>query len=173
MTLYSWHPYRILIIGGSGSIKTNVLLNLIKDQQPNIDKIYLQVKDPFKLNYQLFIDRRRRVEIKKWKNPKAFTDYSQTIKIIKKIESYSHWFVLKRRKLNIFLAFISQSYFKVPKTIRLNWTNCFIVKIPNKREIQQIASNHLSDIKLKDWSFTKIILKIHFFFSEWYNFILR
>ena len=39
-------PYRILIIGGSGSGKTNVLLNLIKHQPPDIDKIYLYVKDP-------------------------------------------------------------------------------------------------------------------------------
>ena len=39
------HPYRILIIGGSGSGKTNVLLNLIKHQQPDIDEIYLYVKD--------------------------------------------------------------------------------------------------------------------------------
>ena len=42
------HPYRILIIGGSGSGKNSVLLNLIKHQRPDIDKIYLYVKDPFK-----------------------------------------------------------------------------------------------------------------------------
>ena len=42
------HPYRILIIGGSESGKTNVLLKLIKNQQPDIDKLYLYVKDPFK-----------------------------------------------------------------------------------------------------------------------------
>ena len=41
------HPYRILIIGGSGSGKINVLPNLIKDQRPDVDKIYLYVKDPF------------------------------------------------------------------------------------------------------------------------------
>ena len=44
------HPYRILIIGGSGSEKTNVLLNLIKNQRPDIDKSYLYVKDPFESN---------------------------------------------------------------------------------------------------------------------------
>ena len=44
------HPYKILIIGGSGSGKTNGLLNLIKNQQPDIDKIYLYVKDPFKVS---------------------------------------------------------------------------------------------------------------------------
>ena len=41
------HSYRFLIIGGSGSGKTNVLLNLIKNQRPDVDEIYLYVKDPF------------------------------------------------------------------------------------------------------------------------------
>ena len=45
------HPYRILIIGGSGSGKTNALLNLINNQA-DIDKIYLYTKDPFKAKYQ-------------------------------------------------------------------------------------------------------------------------
>ena len=46
------------------------------------------------------------------------------------------------RKINILLVFISQSYFKVSKTIRLNATRYFIMKIPYKRELQQIPSNH-------------------------------
>ena len=50
------HSYRILIIGGSGLGKTNVLLILIKHQQPDIDKIYLYVKDPFESKYQLLIN---------------------------------------------------------------------------------------------------------------------
>ena len=58
---------------------------------------------------------------------------------------------IRGRKLNISLVFISQSYFKVPKTIRLNATHYFIMKIPNKRELQQIASNHSSDIDFKDF----------------------
>ena len=58
---------------------------------------------------------------------------------------------LRGRKLNISLVFISQSYFKVPKTIRLNATHYFIMKIPNKRELQQIASNHSSDTEFKDF----------------------
>ena len=58
---------------------------------------------------------------------------------------------LRGRKLNISLVFISQSYFKVPKTIRLNATHYFIMKIPNKIDLQQIASNHSSDIDFKDF----------------------
>ena len=57
------HPYRILIIGCSGSGKANVLLNLIKPQRPDIDKIYLYVKDPFESKYQLLITAREKVGI--------------------------------------------------------------------------------------------------------------
>ena len=48
--------------------------------------------------------------------------------------------LLSGRNLNISLAFISQSYFKVPKTIRLNTTHFFIMKIPNKGKLQQITN---------------------------------
>ena len=58
---------------------------------------------------------------------------------------------VRGRKLNIPFIFISQSCFKVPKTIRLNATHYFIMKIPNKRELQQIASKHSSDIDFKDF----------------------
>ena len=66
------HTYRILIIGGLGSGKTNVLLNLIKYQRPDIDKICLYVKDPFKSKYQLLISEREKVGIRKLKNSNAW-----------------------------------------------------------------------------------------------------
>ena len=53
-------------------------------------------------------------------------------------------------KLNVSLVFISQPYFKVPKTTRLNATYYFIMKIRNQRELQQIASNDSYDIEFKD-----------------------
>ena len=59
---------------------------------------------------------------------------------------------IRGRKLNISLVFIMQSYFKVPKDVRLNTTHFFIMKIPNKRELQQIAINHSSDINTKDFA---------------------
>ena len=62
---------------------------------------------------------------------------------------------IRGRKLNISIAFITQSYFKVPKDVRLNSTHFFIMKIPNKRELQQIALNHSSDIDFKN--FMKIV----------------
>ena len=57
---------------------------------------------------------------------------------------------IRGRKLNISIIFITQSYFKVPKEVRLNTTHFFITKIPNKRELQQIALNHSSDIDFMD-----------------------
>ena len=55
---------------------------------------------------------------------------------------------LRGRKRNISLVFTSKSYFKVSKTIRLNATHYFIMKIANKSELQQIASNLSFDIDL-------------------------
>ena len=57
--------------------------------------------------------------------------------------------LLLRRRLNKSVVFISQSYFKVPKTIRLNSIH-FTMKILNKKELQQIVSSHLSGIDFKD-----------------------
>ena len=53
---------------------------------------------------------------------------------------------IRERKSNISLIFITQSYFTVPKNIRLNSTHYFVMKIPSKKELQQIAFNHSSDI---------------------------
>ena len=58
---------------------------------------------------------------------------------------------IRGRKLNISIVFITQSYFKLPKDVRLNSTRFFIMKIPNKRELQQSALNHSSDIGFKDF----------------------
>ena len=65
------HPYRILIIGDSGSGKTNVLLNLIENQ-PEIDKIYLYAKDPYEAKYQDLINKREGVGINHFKDLKSF-----------------------------------------------------------------------------------------------------
>ena len=64
------HPYRILTIGGSGSVKTNLLLNLIENQ-PDIDKIYLYAKDPYEAKYQYLIKKRENVGINYFNDPKA------------------------------------------------------------------------------------------------------
>ena len=70
----------------------------------------------------------------------------------KKLDSIVTELFVTERKLNISLVFITQSYFKVPKDVRLNTSHFFIAKIPNKRELQQIAINHSSDISTKDFA---------------------
>ena len=69
------HPYQILIIGGSGSRKTNALLNLI-NHEPDIDKIYLYAKDPYEEKYNLLIKKKESTGLKYLNDSKAFIEYS-------------------------------------------------------------------------------------------------
>ena len=136
------HPYRILTIGGSGTGKTNALLNLMHNQ-PDIDKIYLYAKDPYEDKYQYLINKKESVGISHLNDPKAFIEYSNDMhdvyknidnynpdkenKILiifddmiadmisnKKLNSLVIELIIRGRKLNISLVFIKQSYFKVP-----------------------------------------------------------
>ena len=82
-------PYRILIIGGSVSGKTNELLNLIENQ-PDIDKIYLYAKDPYEAKYQYLINKREGVSIDHFNDPKAFIEYSNDMRdVYKNIDDYN------------------------------------------------------------------------------------
>ena len=85
----------------------------------------------------------------------------------KKLNSIITELFIRGRKLNIYLVFVTQAYFKVPKDVRLNSTHFFIMKIP-KRELQQIAINHLSDINSTD--FVKIYKKCT---AEPYSFLVN
>ena len=67
------HRYRILIVGGSGSGKTDVLLNLIS-HQPDIDTIYLHDKDLYEAKYQLLINKRESAGIKHFNDSKRFIE---------------------------------------------------------------------------------------------------
>ena len=69
----------------------------------------------------------------------------------KKLQSIIKELFIRCRKLNISLVFITQSYFFVPKDVRLNSTHYLIMKINNKRELQNIAINHSADIDYKDF----------------------
>ena len=72
------HPYRIMITGGAGSGKRNVLINLINEQN-NIDKIYLYGKDLGELKYEFLIKKHENVGIKHLNNPNAFIECSNTM----------------------------------------------------------------------------------------------
>ena len=83
------HPYRILTVGGSGSGKTNVLLNLINNQ-PDIDKIYLYAKDPYEAKYQYLINKHEKVGLDHFNDTKAFMEYStDMLHVYKNIENYN------------------------------------------------------------------------------------
>ena len=80
------HPYRILIIGGCGSGKTNALLNLI-NHEPDIDNIYLYVEDPYKAKYQLLISKKESKGLKYLNDSKAFIEYSNDMDDIKMLKN--------------------------------------------------------------------------------------
>ena len=83
------HPYRILITGGSGSGKTNILLILIENQQ-DIDKIYLYVKDPYEAKYQYLINIDEKVALKRFNDPRDFIEYSNDMcDVYKNIDEYN------------------------------------------------------------------------------------
>ena len=139
------------MIGGSGSGKTNVLLTLIKNQ-PDIDKIYLYAKDPYECKYQYLINKREGVGKNHFKDHKVFIEYSNDMRNVykyinhynpdkenkilivfddmivdmiqnKKLNSIVTELLIRGWKLNISLVFITQSYFKVPKDVRLDTTH--------------------------------------------------
>ena len=172
-------PYRILIIGGSGSEITNALFDLINNQ-PDIDKIYWYTKDPYESIYQFLINKRESMLLKHFNDPKGFTEYSDNMEDVcknigeyntgkkckilivfdnmiadmtknKKLNSVVTEMFITSRKLNISLVFITQSNFKLLKDVRLNSIHFFIMEIPNKRELQRNALNHSSDTDFKDF----------------------
>ena len=126
------------------------------------------------------INKREKVALNHFNDPKAFMEYSNDIQdVYINIEDYNPIkkrkvltvfddmiadminnnklnpivteLFIRGKKLNISTVFITQSYFKVTKDVRLHSTHFFIMKIPNKRELQQIALNHSSDINFKDF----------------------
>ena len=102
-----------------------------------MDDIYENIND-YNLN------RKRKILI-------VFDDMIADIMTNKKFQSIIKELFIRCRKLNISLVFITQSYFSVPKDIRLNSTHYFIMKINNKRELQNIVINHSADIDYKDF----------------------
>ena len=86
----------------------------------------------------------------------------------KKFQVIIKEFFIRCRKLNISLVFITQSYFFVPKDVRLNSTHYFIMKINNRRELQNIATDHSADIDHQD--FQKIYRECT---KEPYNFLTK
>lgn len=176
------HLYRI--IGPFGSRKRNALFNLMS-QEIDIDEIYLYATDPNKEKYRLLYNKRENLVLKCFNDSKTYIDYLNDMngiyaniercnpnkkrklltvfddmsadilfnKILRPIITESF---IRGRKLNIPLIFIRQCYFSVAKIITLNSMHYFIMEIPNKQKLQQLASSHLPGIEFKNFiNFTR------------------
>ena len=168
-----------MIIGGFGSGKTNTLLNLINEQH-DIDKIHWYTKNLNKAKYEILIEKRKDAGIEHLNDPNGFTECSNMMndvyenihdynsskkrKILivfydmiadimknKKFQAIIKELFIRCRKLNTSLVFITQSYFSVPKDVRLNSAHYLIMKINNKIKLQKIAINHSADIDYSDF----------------------
>ena len=138
----------------------------------------MYTKDPYEAKHKFLINKRESTGLKHFNDSKAFSEYSNDMQDVhenieecntdkerkilivfddiiadminnKKPNSIITELFIRCRKLNISLLFITQAYFKVPKDVRLNSAHFFIMKILNKRELQQTALNHSSDINYK------------------------
>ena len=166
-----------MIIGGSESGKK--IIDLINEQDYT-DQSYLYAKDLSEPKYEYLIKKREDAGIKHLNKPNEFIECSNMmdnvyenindynpIRKIKKLIAFDDMIAdimtnkrfraiikelfIRCRKLHISLVFITQSYFSVPKDVRLNSTHYLIMKINNKRELQNIAINHSADIDYQDF----------------------
>ena len=188
-------PFKILIIGPSGSGETNTLLHLINIFHP-IDKIYLYAKDTDEKKYHYLISKREQAGIKNLNYPNAFIEYSNDMNdVLDDINNYNEngdkkvliifddmiadfmrsekfkatvkELFIRCRNLNISIVFIRQSYFRTPKDARLNSTHYILMKIDNKKELKSIAEENSGHLDFKDF------LKIYNYCTkEPYSFML-
>ena len=170
-----------LIIGPSGLGKTNYSLSSTQKDSNIIDKIYLCAKDLEEPKYQLLINKREKAGINFNNDPNTFTEYSNSMNdILSNIEDYNKKrkrevliifddmisqaqqvlkdLFIRCRKLNTSLCFLTQSYFSVPKCVRLNCTHYTLFELNNRRELQNIAFNHSADIDYKDFVLKNLLI---------------
>ena len=163
-------PFRMLIIGPSGSGKANTLLHLINNLHP-INKIYLYTKDTDEKKYQFLINKREQAGIKNLDDAHAFIEYSNDmddvlddinnynknrdkkvlivfhdmiadIEYNKKFKKIIKELFYRARKINVSIVFITQSYFRTLKDARLNSMHHILIKIGNKKELKSIAEKN-------------------------------
>ena len=104
------HPYKIFIVGGSGSGKTNALFNLINNQ-PDIDKTYLYAKDPYEVKYKYLINKHKKIGLDHFNDPKTFMKYSNDVlDVYKNIQD--HNLHKKRKVLMVFHDLINNKKVK-------------------------------------------------------------
>ena len=165
---------------GSGKANALLNLIQKQNNSNSVDKIYLYAIDLSEPKYQFLIERRVNAGIKNNNDPFAFTEYSNTMDdVYSNIDDYNpkrkrknlivfndmiadimtnknfqaiiKELFIRCRKLNISLVFITHSYFKTLKDVRLNSTHYLIMKIHNRKELQNIAIDHSVDTDYKDF----------------------
>ena len=166
MAIYSRSSVQNINSRGFRIWKNKCIISLIGNQ-PDIDKIYFYAEDPYEAKYQYLINKREGVGIDHFNDPKAFIEYSNDMhdvykniddynpdkgnKILivfddmiayminnKKVNSIVTELFIRGRKLNTSLVFITQSYFKVPKDVRLNTSHFFIAKSGIKENLKKL-----------------------------------
>ena len=168
-----------------------------QDNHDFIDKIYLYARDLSEPKYEYLIKKREDGGIKYVNNPNAFIKCSSTMydvyenindynpirqrkKLIafddmiadimtnKKFQTIIKELFIRCRKLNISLVFITRSYFSVPKDVRLNTAHYFIMKINNRIEFKNIATDYSADIDYNDFKkiYRKCTKEPHNFFKH-------
>ena len=167
-------------LSGSGKTNALLNLIQKQNSNNPVDKIYLYAKDLSEPKYKFLIEKRENAGIKNCNDPTAFIEYSNTmddgfsniddcnpkrkrnilivfddviadIMTNKTFQAIIKELFIRCRKLSISLVFIRQSYFSVPKEAILNATHYLIMKINNRKDLQQIAINHSADIDYKDF----------------------
>ena len=165
---------------GSGKTNTLLHLIQNLNETTPIDKIYLYAKDLTEPKYEFLINNRKNAGIKHFNDSTAFIEYSNDMDdVFTNIDDYNKKrkrkvlivfddmiadiisstkfkaiikeLFIRCRKLNIFIMFITQSYFRMPKDARLNSTHYVIMKIQSRKELQDIAQENLGDINFKDF----------------------
>ena len=165
---------------GSGKTNTLLHLIQNLNKTTPVDKIYLYPKDLTKPKYEFLINNRKNDGIKHFNGSTVFIEYSNDMddvftniddcnkkrkrKVLivfddmiadimsrKKFKAIIKELFIRRRKLNIYIVFITQSYFRTPKDARLNSTHYVIMKIQSKKDLQNIAQENSGDIDFKDF----------------------
>ena len=173
------HRILIIVGSGPRKTNALINLINEQDNCDFIDKIYLYAKDLSKPKYQFLIKKREDAGIRHLNDPNAFIECFNTIddihkntndynlsrkrkKLIvfhdmiadvkrnQKVQAIIEGLFIRCRKLNIWLTFITQSYFAVSKDVKLNSTHFLIMKINNRTELKNVGVDHFTDIDYKD-----------------------
>jgi ABC-type dipeptide/oligopeptide/nickel transport system ATPase component len=151
-------PFYALIIGGSGSGKTNILMQFIQLSSDTYDKIVICVKNPDEPLYNLLKKRNEDVEFYEGGDVPELSDFHESKSslivfddlVLEKDQSKISEYFIRGRKLGITCIYISQSYYKIPKIIRINCRYIFLKKLSSIKDLKLILSEYNIDTDLEN-----------------------